>query len=265
MSHTGALAGHAEESLKSRFDRDGYLSLDRITTSHDIARIRSLLDPLFERFDSLGNLAIELAGPHRAGTTLRSPEINEPAILAPGLKDTLAFNRCKAIARELLGVPVGFLFDHAIYKLPHSNAPTGWHQDEVYSKAAIPLRSIHFWIPLQEATIENGCMWYIPGSHQLGVVPHVEAAKRCAASTEQSLGSTLVIPNVDETKAQACPVPVGGVSIHHPLTFHYAGPNRTDHYRRAWILHFGAYGRWRFRLHPKTLIQRFWSSSASDR
>ena len=32
--------------------------------------------------------------------------------------------------------------------------------------------SISIWIPLQDATVENGCMWFIPGSHTQEVVPH---------------------------------------------------------------------------------------------
>lgn len=256
MSHTGTLSRLAQQSIKTRFDRDGYIALNDVTSREELIRIQSLLDPLFARFDSLGDLAIELSGAHRAGTALRSPEINEPAILQPALKETLVFQRCRAIARELLSAPVGFLFDHAIYKLPESDAPTRWHQDQAYSHQAIPLRSVHFWIPLQDATIENGCMWYIPESHRGGLVPHIEASKRFAAASDRRIGSTLTIAQVDETKAQPCPVPAGGVAIHHPLTFHYAGANRTHEARRAWILHFGAYGKWRFLLHPKCIAAR---------
>ena len=256
MSQAAASTGAMPRLLKTQFDRDGYLSLDNITTAAELAHVGSLLDPLFARFDSLGELAIELSGAHRAGTPLRSPEINQPAALEPRLKETQVFGRCRAIARELLGAPAGFLFDHAIYKLPQSDAPTHWHQDEAYSQRPIPLRSIHFWIPLQTATIDNGCMSYIPGSHLRGRVRHTEVTKRFAASSDRSLGSTLAIENVDTTQACPCPVAAGGVAIHHPLTFHCAGANRTDEYRRAWILHFGAYGKWRFRLHPTCIADR---------
>jgi len=256
MSQAAVLTRIGPQSIKTQFDRDGYLELDQITSREELTHIRSLLDPLFARFDSLGDLAIELSGAHRAGSPLRSPEINEPAILEPALKNTQVFQRCRSIAREVLGAPAGFLFDHAIYKLPQSDAPTRWHQDQAYHHDAIPLRSIHFWIPLQDATIENGCMWYIPGSHRDGLVPHIEASKRFAASSDRRAGSTLAIANVDEAKAVPCPVRAGGVAIHHPLTFHYAGANRSNDYRRAWILHFGAYGKWRFLLHPKCIAAR---------
>jgi len=54
----------------------------------------------------------------------------------------------------------------------------------------------------------------------------------------------------------ACPLPVGGATAHHPLTLHYTGPNQSDGYRRAWIVHFAAYGFFRFRLHPKCVAKR---------
>ena len=56
-----------QESLATRFDRDGFAALDSLTTAEDIARVRSLLDPLFDSFNSLGERAFDLAGPLAAG------------------------------------------------------------------------------------------------------------------------------------------------------------------------------------------------------
>jgi hypothetical protein len=47
--------------------------------------------------------------------------------------------------------------------------------------------------------------------------------------------------------------------MHHPLTLHYTGANESDNHRRVWILHFGAYGRARFLLHPKMIAARITS------
>jgi hypothetical protein len=259
---TDAVAGARLSSQSSavspaqEFDKNGFLSIRSLTTVNDIAHIRSLLDPLFAKFDSLGDRAVDIAGPRVAGVAPRSPEINEAVKIAPALRDTLAYSRCREIAREFLGVPVGYVFDHAIYKPPHNNASTAWHQDEAYSAQAIPLRSVHFWIPLQEATVENGCMWFIPGSNHGGVLPHHVAAHRTVGPNQTPAGATITTNDVDRTKAVACPLPVGSATVHHPLTLHYTGPNQSDDYRRVWILHFGAYGRARFLLHPKMIASR---------
>jgi len=250
------LAPSIAASPAQQFAHNGFLSIQSLTTPQDIARIRSLLDPLFDRFDTLGERAVDIAGPRVPGMAMRSPEINEPVKLVPGLTQTLTYARCKRIARELLGVPVGYMFDHAIYKLPHNNASTAWHQDEAYSARVIPLRSVHFWIPLQEATINNGCMWFIPGSNLGGIRPHQVAAVRTSGPNHKPAGATISTHDVDPTKAVACPLQVGSVTAHHPLTLHYTGANHTDEYRRVWILHFGAYGRARFLLHPKMIAAR---------
>ena len=246
----------ATDSPARQFAQNGFVSIQSLTTPEDIARIRSLLDPLFERFDSLGERAVDIAGPRIPGAAMRSPEINEAVKLAPELKNTLTYARCKEIARQFLGVPVGYMFDHAIYKLPRNNASTAWHQDEAYSARAIPLRSVHFWIPLQEATIDNGCMWFIPGSNLGAVLPHHVAAVRTTGPDHKPAGATIATNDVDPTKAVACPLPLGSATAHHPLTLHYTGANLTDDYRRVWILHFGAYGRTRFLLHPKMIASR---------
>jgi hypothetical protein len=251
-----ALGVARTESPAQQFAKQGFLAIPSLTTPEDVAHIRSLLDPLFDRFDSLGARAVDIAGPRVPGAAMRSPEINEAVKLAPGLKSTRAYARCRQLAREILGVPVGYMFDHAIYKLPRNNASTAWHQDEAYSARALPLRSVHFWIPLQEATLDNGCMWFIPGSNLGAVRTHHVAALRTTGTDYKPAGATIATNDVDPTTAVPCPLQVGSATAHHPLTLHYAGANQTDDYRRAWILHFGAYGRARFLLHPKMIASR---------
>jgi hypothetical protein len=40
------------------------------------------------------------------------------------------------------------------------------------------------------------------------------------------------------------------------MTLHYTAANQTNEYRRAWILHFGAFGKFRHLLHPKSVAAR---------
>jgi hypothetical protein len=243
-------------SAARKFAADGFLSIDSLTTADDIELIRSLLDPLFDKFDSLGERAVDLAGPREPGVPPRSPEINEIVRIEPRLRQTQAYARCREIARGLLGVPVGYQFDHAIYKRPQNKTPTAWHQDEAYSDGPIPLRSIHFWIPLQPVNVKNGCMSFIPGSNRGKLLPHYVAHRRFGGPNSNTKGGTLATDGVDDSKAVSCPLPVGGATVHHPLTLHYTGPNQSDTWRKAWILHFGAYGALRLKWHPKVLAAK---------
>jgi len=84
---TASTTPSADRSVAAAaFERDGYLSIESLTAADDIALIRSLLDPLFEKFDSLGERAVDLAGPREPGVPPRSPEVNETVILEPRLR-----------------------------------------------------------------------------------------------------------------------------------------------------------------------------------
>src|SRR5260370_42476604 len=95
---TSSIASPTASAANVVFERDGCLTLNSLTTPADIELIRSLLDPLFDRFDTLGDRAVDLAGPREAGVPMRSPEINEVVRLEPRLRSTLTYRRCRDIA-----------------------------------------------------------------------------------------------------------------------------------------------------------------------
>jgi hypothetical protein len=230
------------------FDVNGFLRIPALIPQSDLSNVQQLLDPLFERFDSLPRgYAVDIAAGDQTGAP-RIPEVSRPTTLAPALRDSETFHRCQAVANALLGAPTRYVYDHAIYKAPHNQAATAWHQDAAYSTGGVVPRTAHFWIPLQEATVENGCMWFIPGSHRQGLIPHDQVAKHVK-------GGVMAASKVDESSAVTCPIPVGGVTIHHPLTLHYTGANNSDHFRRVWVLQFGVVPRFEM-LNPRTLLSK---------
>ena len=128
---------------------------------------------------------------------------------------------------------MAYAFDHAIYKAPLNQRETPWHQDQAYTGHDRPLKTIHFWVPLQDATVANGCMEFVPGSHRHGLLQHARHLN----------GHVLSAQIAKDSRVVTCPLTVGGFTIHSPLTLHHTGPNTTATIRRAWILHFGPWGR----------------------
>jgi ectoine hydroxylase-related dioxygenase (phytanoyl-CoA dioxygenase family) len=118
---------------------------------------------------------------------------------------------------------------------------TPWHQDIAYpvtSGKLDPARTIrvgcNFWMPLQDVTLESGCMQFVPSSNHAGVLPHRTVGGDPKVHTLEVDGP------LDTSTAVACPIPAGGCTIHGPRTLHYTGPNNTANWRRAWILFFGS-------------------------
>jgi hypothetical protein len=240
----------SSEQVK-RFSDEGFLALPEALSSRAIAEVRSLLDPLFASFNQLPAAHTrDLTGQGRAGSP-RSAEIDRPLRLERRLQATEAYVRCRELARRLGGRSARYSYDHAIYKAPFNEGETPWHQDHAYTGHRRLLRTVHFWIPLQPATIENGCMQFVPRSHVNGLLLH-------ARGQDGHVRRTTV---ADGTPRVACPLPVGGVTVHSPLTLHYTGPNQTADVRRAWILHFGPWGRLA-KLHPCILFEKIVSGLA---
>jgi hypothetical protein len=214
------------------YHQNGYLALPAITTPEEIEAILGIYDRLFEQ--GAGREEgdnIDLAGIDDGQGPPLLPQILGPSKYAPELSKTLYYANATAIARQLLGPDATFAGDHAIRKPARSGAETPWHQDEAYSDPRFVHNSISIWMPLQEATLENGCMQFLPGSNRQDVVEH------------HSMGhdprvEALEADEVDTAKAVVCPLAAGGATIHHCRTLHYTGPNLSDAPRRAYILQF---------------------------
>ena len=236
----------------SDFYQRGFLSVETITTLKDVQDIREILDGLFARFNDLPeNIALDLGDERSHKGPPQIPEINRAIDLEPRLKETLAFRRCRDIAGQLLGRKARYCYDHSIYKPPYNQRETPWHQDQAYD-AGKSQTVLTFWLALQDVTVENGCMQYIPYSHERGLRAHHKRGHRHTAHA-------LTVDDVDATQAVACPLRTGGITIHLPQTLHYTGPNNTGALRRSWILLFEESPRsaWStVHLHPVPLLAK---------
>jgi ectoine hydroxylase-related dioxygenase (phytanoyl-CoA dioxygenase family) len=217
------------------FHREGYLVIPTITTPEEVARIREIYDGLFVRQAGReeGN-QFDLAGADEEGATAALPQILMPVKYAPDLAHTLYRANALAISRQLFGPSSAYKGEHAIFKPARYGAETPWHQDEAYWNPELDYNEGSFWMPLQEATPENGCMYFIPGSHRLEVLPH-----HSINNDPRIHGLEVDMSFVDLSQAVACPLPAGGATVHAARTLHYTPPNRSAIPRRAYILGFG--------------------------
>jgi ectoine hydroxylase-related dioxygenase (phytanoyl-CoA dioxygenase family) len=212
--------------------REGYLVVDQISTPEEIDRLRAIYDRLFEtRAGRASGDQFDLGGTDEEGKQAVLPQILNPVKYAPELAEGQFRVNAMAIARQLLGPEAESTGEHAIFKPARIGAETPWHQDEAYWAEDYDFNAFSLWMPLQPATSENGCMQFVPRSHHQEVLPH------------HSIGHDPRVHGLEmdqiPTGAVECPLKAGGCTIHHNRIFHYAGPNRSDIPRRAYILTFG--------------------------
>jgi ectoine hydroxylase-related dioxygenase (phytanoyl-CoA dioxygenase family) len=208
----------------------GFLRLDRITSDEEIEELLEIYERLFLS-DTHREDRKQLGDIEEGEETL--PQILSPDELAPELLETQYYANAEAVAEQLLGEDVEFRGNHAIRKPAGSGAETPWHQDEAYWDPALRYDALSFWMPLQEATVENGCMQFVPESNGEDVRSHHQVGDEAEALEVDD-------PEQYHEGSVACELPPGGATIHSSRTLHYAGPNTTDEPRRAYILTFGA-------------------------
>jgi non-heme Fe2+,alpha-ketoglutarate-dependent halogenase len=97
-----------------------------------------------------------------------------------------------------------------------------WHQDSTYW-GLDPDDVITAWVAFTDATPENVCMQFIPGSHKVEQLPHVDTFHK---DNLLSRGQEIAV-EVDKSKAVAIPLRAGEMSLHHIKLVHGSEPNRT--------------------------------------
>ena len=109
-----------------------------------------------------------------------------------------------------------------------------WHQDEDY----IPTRDRSLtggWIALDDATVENGCLWVIPGSHRPGILwPQYRQNDPRFDCTDESGG--FPYSEADEVPVE---VKAGSIVFFNGYLLHRSLPNRAaEGYRRTLVNHY---------------------------
>ncbi len=146
----------------------------------------------------------------------------------PELREFSLSRRFGNIAARLSGFPVRIFTDHALYKEPRTGAKTPWHQDSHYWPHQQVGNQLSLWLALSDATVQSGCLSFLPGTQAYHDLKPVDLKNPNATKLFRS-------PN-PHTKAVCCPLKAGSCTFNNGLTFHYAGPNRTDKMREAFAI-----------------------------
>ncbi len=223
------------ETIKSFYAQNGYLVMQQ---AFDPAEVKALC-----------NEAIEICRGKRGAIKNAEPlpeDINDDEVLrrflcihfphkcSDPVRDTLFNPATLKVLTSVIGPNVRCM--QSMLFIKSAGKPgQAWHQDEDY----IPTRDRSLtggWIALDNATVENGCLWVIPGSHRPGVLWEQEwHGDRRFDCSEESVG----FPYNDD---DAIPVEVeaGSVVFFNGYLLHRSLPNNAPEgtYRRALVNHF---------------------------
>jgi len=216
------------------FHENGYLVIDRATTDDEIDWIAAVYDELYARPRT--GLLDAVYDPSRPYGATEEPLLGQlllPERWAPELRETTLWANARRIASRLIDVPLDEIesWGHFVHKPAEVGRVTPWHQDEAYWAPEFDYHAVGSWAPLDDVTIENGCLWFVPGSHRGPVFEHRH-------QDDDPAVHVLVADEPDTAGAVPIPMRRGSVSFHHPRMLHYAGPNTTGRARRAYANEF---------------------------
>lgn len=142
-----------------------------------------------------------------------------------GVRRIIFDERIGHLAGTLAGVDgIRVWHDQALIKQPYGN-PTAWHLDNPYWSFDSP-DAISIWVALDDATLENGCLSYLPGTHLFKGRRNADISSNLGALFEMN-------PDWREIEPVAVPCKAGSAVLHNGLIAHGAGANMTNKPRRA--------------------------------
>jgi ectoine hydroxylase-related dioxygenase (phytanoyl-CoA dioxygenase family) len=199
------------------FNRNGYLAGIRIFDSEEIAEIRRYFDDLLAKTLAAGGDSYSIATAH-----LRHGRVY----------DMLTDSRLVSIIKDLLGQNVVGWGSHFFCKMPGDGKRVSWHQDSSYWPLT-PSMAVTAWLAIDDASVENACMRYIPASHHLGHLTYTLSENDESNVLNQTVtgAERLGEPFNVELKA-------GEISIHSDLLLHGSEANESNKRRCGLTLRY---------------------------
>ena len=212
------------------FRRTGHLTLADIFTPAEVDAAITDLDAWSSEF--LGSMRSEQRAWYLEGGSDRPllRKLDNPVHHREVFRRMASHPKLVAIVHQLIGHGVGVFFSQVFMKPPEVGGPKPIHQDNFYFGPSDLDATLTVWIALDEATIENGCLYY-SNVHQSKIFPHV-------APEGEPFNLQIPADQARQFEMSPEPVPRGGVSFHHGNTPHQSSANRSPSPRRAAAFHY---------------------------
>jgi len=226
--------GHMEEldmPLTRRqidqFNKQGFLPYPELLTPLEVASLQQRLEDIGNRVVAFPEQYVQI-----------EPRVDDGELKA----DPVRFNNVRKIwnltkydrlfqvlarhprildvVHSLIGPDLKIFVDQTLCKPPRVGSAKPPHQDSAYWTSIDPPNLVICWIALDDATENNGCMRFIPGSHTRGVIEHRHLEDFRVEDEKVAYDEEVSVP-----------LKAGGCSFHHSLSLHRTDANTSDNRR----------------------------------
>jgi Phytanoyl-CoA dioxygenase (PhyH) len=136
------------------------------------------------------------------------------------------------MVERIIGPDIILWSTHLFCKEAGTGKEVPWHQDGQYWPIR-PLATCSVWVAIDDVTVENGAMRYVPGSHRMGHFRHEEKN-----DPDKALGLELGPGQLDMNLARHDTLAAGQVSLHDIHLVHGSAANRSNRRRAGYVMRY---------------------------
>jgi phytanoyl-CoA hydroxylase len=227
-----------DDADRAAFAEAGFVHLRGVLTDDEVAGLEVVYDRFLRReIDVPGKDYCDMAGDYgRAPEDYSIINVMLPRRYHPEWQGNVYERRTTDIAAQLCGEGMTIDYDQLLAKQPFKDdAVFAWHQDMAYWPDTPDRRTATFWLAVDDSTLENGCMRFVPATNR-------ESALRAHSpvfggrGTSHALGTELA----EGDDVVEMPIRRGDCTVHNERVMHGSGGNNTAGFRRAYIVAYRA-------------------------
>jgi ectoine hydroxylase-related dioxygenase (phytanoyl-CoA dioxygenase family) len=213
---------------KEQFDRDGFILKRSLVSQEMVAQISAEIDSLHERMAEKPSAEVHVSWEKQVeGRPKRIKQLMHSELVSPGLNAVLRSNTVLDIVQALIGPRISLFHSKLLMKAAQDGTVTPWHQDYAYWKRGTnrPVQ-LNCMLAIDPATLENGCIQFVPGTHKGGLQTH---------DRKENMSFGVFLPGYFNPRPGAVPIEMqpGDCIFFGPLVVHGSDGNRSAQDRRA--------------------------------
>jgi ectoine hydroxylase-related dioxygenase (phytanoyl-CoA dioxygenase family) len=257
-----------KEDLYQKFQDDGYLVLENFLTDTEVNEMKEAMNKIVEEMnpsehpksvfttsddsrhvsdvyflDSVDKVRYfyEEGAFNKSGELVvdRQRALNKVGhalhVLNPVFKKVTFSEKVKKLV-EILGFKDAVIPQSMyIFKQPGIGGEVTPHIDGTFLLCNPATSVFGLWFPVDDATLENGCLWFVPGSHKNNKVDRRFVRTHGDNNTLLKFSGEMLPP--EDSKFVPAPIKKGGCVVIHGLVWHKSEPNKSDKSRHAYTFH----------------------------
>ena len=223
--------------LSQSYAEHGYAVSEGLLAPSLLADLQKVTCDLIEQSRGLdkSNSRFDLEPSHTAHSPMVR-RINDPVTAHPLYDELMRSDLLLDVVSVLIGSQIRFQGNKLNTKSGGGGSAVEWHQDfAFYPHTNDDLLAVG--IAIDDATVDNGCLLVVPGSHRGPVFDHHSDGIFAGAINPSQAG-------VELNQAVPMEVSAGSVSVHHVKMIHGSAPNRSGRQRRLLLFQYAAVDAW---------------------